>query len=292
MAGTLGPTVAGTWYAADRDALGAQIDALLADPAPPPVERPAAVSALIAPHAGYVYSGRVAANAFLHVAASRPDRVILLGPSHYEAFPGGAVPAAETYRTPLGEIALDTAAIGALASRPGFRRDDRPFLREHSLEAEIPFLQRVLAPGWRLLPVLLGAGSPAGELAAVADALAPHCAERGLVVVSSDFTHYGPRFRYTPFRTDVPRRIEALDLGAVECVVARDASAFEAYVAETAATICGRAAVGVLLRLLSPDSEGRLTAYDTSGRMTGDWEHSVSYAAIVFSRPPAGDARC
>ena len=133
--------------------------------------------------------------------------------------------------------------------------------------------------------MLLGAGSSRDELAAVAAALEPWCETPTLVVVSSDFTHFGPRFRFTPFRTEVQKRIEALDMGAVDRILAGDAEGFGAYIDDTAATICGRAAIHVLLRLLPAGVEGKLTAYDTSGRMTGDWDHSVSYAAVVFSRP-------
>lgn len=288
MSGTLGPSVAGTWYPADRDALGSEIDSMLADPAPAASENdaPEEVVALIAPHAGFTYSGRVAANAFGRLRQRRLSRVILLGPSHHAAFRGAAVPAADTYRTPLGEVTLDTDAIARLAGRSGWRIDDRPFRPEHSLEAEIPFLQRVLEPGWRLLPVLLGAGTPRDELAAVAGALAPWFDADALVVVSSDFTHFGPRFGFAPFHTEVPRKIEELDMGAVDRVLAGDADGFAAYVDDTSATICGRAAIDVLLRLLPGGVEGKLAAYDTSGRMTGDWSHSVSYAAVVFQCRP------
>jgi hypothetical protein len=104
-------------------------------------------------------------------------------------------------------------------------------------------------------------------------------------VVSSDFTHYGPRFGYVPFDKDVPEAIERLDLGAVQPIVDLDAPGFERYVRETGATICGHAAISVLLRLLGGETTGRLDAYDTSGRITGDWGHSVSYAALSFHGP-------
>ncbi len=289
MSGILGPSVAGTWYPANGEALAGELDAMLADPTPAPPGGPATVEgkviALIAPHAGLAYSGRVAANAFRHLRRSRPSRVILLGPSHYSAFTGAAAPAADTYRTPLGEVPIDAEAIASLAGRAGWRIDDGPFRPEHSLEMEIPFLQRVLEPGWRLLPVLLGGGSDRERLTAVAAGLEPWFDAETLAVVSSDFTHFGPRFRFTPFDSDVLRRIEALDMGAVKRVLAGDADGFASYVDETAATICGRAGIEVLLRLLPEEATGTLAAYDTSGRMTGDREHSVSYASVVFSRP-------
>jgi AmmeMemoRadiSam system protein B len=103
-----------------------------------------------------------------------------------------------------------------------------------------------------------------------------------LVVVSTDFTHYGPRFSFVPFEEDVPERIRQLDMGAVDRILASDRRGFESYVKDTGATICGHRAIDVLLSLLPGDLETALVAYDTSGRITNDWDHSVSYASLVF----------
>jgi AmmeMemoRadiSam system protein B len=243
------------------------------------------ILALIAPHAGFVYSGAVAACGFRGLRDTRVDRVILAGPSHYAAFRGAVVPSAGAYRTPLGEVPIDTEAIAQLESA-WVKLDDEPFRPEHSLEAEIPFLQRVLRPGWRLLPVLLGAGTSGPGAESVAQALRPLVGSETLLVVSSDFTHFGPRFGYVPFDTDVPTRIEKLDMGAIDRILAHDPQGFEDYVQRTGATICGRDAIGVLLRLLPRGLSGDLAGYDTSGRMTGDWDHSVSYASLVFRQRP------
>ena len=283
----LGPTVAGTWYTDEPVALARQIDGFLdaarddADPGRP-------VRALIAPHAGFTYSGAVAGRGFAWLRGARFDRVLLLGPSHHAGFPGAAAPAADVYRTPLGEIDLDSEAIAALARRPAFRIDDSPFRPEHCLEAEILFLQRALRPGWSLLPLLVGAGSTADDSTTVAESLKLWITPETLIVVSSDFTHFGPRFRFIPFQDELPRRIEELDMGAVERILACDTTGFADYVQRTGATICGRDAIGVLLRLLPPGLEATLTAYDTSGRMTGSWDHTVSYASMIFREPAPG----
>jgi AmmeMemoRadiSam system protein B len=277
----LGPAVAGSWYPADRAVLARTVDDLLAraEPGPMSSER---IFALIEPHAGFVYSGGVAARGFREVRGRSYSRVVVLGPSHYEAFRGAAVPDAGAYRTPLGDIALDHEALEALARCPSFKVANRPFGPEHSLEAELPLLHRCLRPGWRLVPVLLGSGTRGALAAAVANGLGPWVDASTLIVVSSDFTHYGPRFAYVPFTEDVPARIRELDMGAVRHVEAKDADGFESYVNETGATVCGRDAISVLLRLAPSEVEARLTAYDTSGNITGDWEHSVSYAALAF----------
>ena len=104
-------------------------------------------------------------------------------------------------------------------------------------------------------------------------------------MISSDLTHYGPRFNYVPFRHDVPKRIRQLDMGAVERILAWDLAGFEAYVEKTGATICGRNAIRVMLDLFPDGLQGELAAYDTSGRITGEWDHSVSYASLAFREP-------
>jgi AmmeMemoRadiSam system protein B len=280
----LGPAVAGTWYPGDGPSLARAVDDLLDSPVAEPHPHVGRVLALIEPHAGYVYSGQVAGKGFSGVRGMEVSRVILIGPSHYEAFTGARVPEADAYRTPLGEVELDGEGLESLASRPGIETSDRPFRQEHCLESEIPFLQRALAPGWRLLPVLVGSGTSGESAQQIADALRPLLDASTLVVVSSDFTHYGPRFGYVPFHDDIPQRIRGLDMGAVERIRRRDVSGFESYLRETGATICGRDAIGVLMRLLPEDVEVELTAYDTSGSLTGDWEHSVSYASMTFRR--------
>lgn len=279
---SVGPAVAGTWYPGDEASLARAVDDLLDAAAGEPDPRTGRVLALIEPHAGYVYSGRVAGGGFRSVRGQQVGRVILIGPSHYEAFTGAMVPEADTYRTPLGDVELDGDALARLANHPRIQSSNRPFRPEHCLESEIPFLQRALAPGWRLVPVLLGAGTSGAAAHQIADALRPLLDASTLVVVSSDFTHYGPRFGYVPFLDDVPERIRSLDMGAVERIRHLDVSGFESYVRETGATICGRDAIDVLLRLLPEEVEGELTSYDTSGRLTGSWDHSVSYASMTF----------
>jgi MEMO1 family protein len=282
----LSPAVAGAWYPARRDELQALVDRLLEDADKRSASSAGAARAVVAPHAGYVYSGAVAASAFRSAAGFAPARIVLLGPSHHFGFSGAAVPkTASAQRTPLGDLPIDSAAIEALAESPVVRRDDRVFAPEHALEAEVPFLQRLYGNTVPIVPVLLGGGATRAEAAALAEALGPLVDEKTLLVVSSDFTHYGPRFGYVPFTERVEQRLRTLDLGAVDAMAAGDAAAFARYVDETEATICGRRAIDVLLRLPVGSSGGGLVEYDTSGRMTGDFGNSVSYASVAF--PPS-----
>src|SRR5512139_1642623 len=142
--------LAGAWYPGDAAELGSYLDRTL-DAAPawsaPGGER---LGALIAPHAGYAYSGATAAAGYRALRGQAFDRVILLGPSHHGAFRGAAIADVDAYATPLGEVPIDAAAVTRLrASSLVGTGPDGPD-REHSLEIQLPFLQRALAPGWRL----------------------------------------------------------------------------------------------------------------------------------------------
>ena len=140
--------------------------------------------ALIAPHAGYLYSGPVAARAFRLVTGAPFARVVVIGPSHYVAFRGVAAPRAGAFRTPLGEVPIDRAALTEL---PGVILADEPHRREHALEVELPFLQRALGGGFALVPLVVGDAT--GE--EVAAALEPFADDPAtLVVVSSDLSHF------------------------------------------------------------------------------------------------------
>jgi len=278
---TLGPTVAGRWYPAERRELERQVEGLLESGTE--AGGSGIPHALIAPHAGFLFSGSVAASAFrLLRGGCLAQRVIVIGPSHFVAFEGAAVPQATRYDTPLGAIPIDAESCDLLRRNAAFRSTDAPFRPEHGLEAELPFLQRALPSSWQLLPVLVGGGCSANGLDAVAEALAPLWDAATLLVISSDFTHFGRNFGYVPFSNGVPQRIEALDMGAVERIRAIDADGFADYVARTGATICGQGPIRILLRLAAGRASATLAAYDTSGRISGNWEHSVSYASLAF----------
>ena len=178
------PAVAGTFYPADPETLGADIRRYLSD-----CEAGAAApKALIVPHAGYMYSGPVAARAYARLAAARNTihRVVLIGPSHFVALSGLAVPAPEAFRTPLGPVALDRDAIDKLRALPQVAVVGAAHAREHSLEVQLPFLQLVL-DRFTLVPLVVGE-APAEAVADVIDLL--WGGPETLIVISSDLSHY------------------------------------------------------------------------------------------------------
>lgn len=177
------PAVAGTFYPNDPVALSSLIDTYLeGDPGAP------CPKALIAPHAGYVYSGPVAGNIYKRVASGHKQisRVVLLGPSHRVAFKGMAIPSNTHFRTPLGDIPIDTRAISALCDLPSVTVLDQAHEQEHSLEVHLPFLQQVI-DDFRLVPVVIG-DATADEVAELLDIL--WGGDETLIVISSDLSHY------------------------------------------------------------------------------------------------------
>ena len=178
------PAVAGMFYPAEPGELRACVQRLLAEnPAAGPAPK-----ALIAPHAGYVYSGPVAARAYnlLAPVAAGLRRVVLLGPAHRVPLRGLALPTGTAFRTPLGEVPLDSHAMGELDGLPGVMRSDEAHRQEHSLEVQLPFLQ-VLLQDFTLLPLVVGWSEPS-QVSSVLQRL--WGGAETLVIISSDLSHY------------------------------------------------------------------------------------------------------
>lgn len=182
------PAVAGLFYPDDPAQLRADVDALLADAAACGVHPPP--KAMIAPHAGYMYSGPVAATAYacLRGVSEKITRVVLLGPAHRVYVDGIAATSAHAYETPLGEVPVDQDAVRSLLDLPQVRIYDAAHAPEHSLEVQLPFLQRVLGR-FTLVPLVVGEAS-AGEIGEVIERL--WGGDETLIVVSSDLSHYLP----------------------------------------------------------------------------------------------------
>lgn len=271
------PAVAGAFYPAAPAALRAAVaECLRAVPASAALTMPAqAPKAIIVPHAGYVYSGTIAARAYaaLAPAASRIRRVVLLGPAHRVAFAGMAVPAAGVFATPLGEIPVDGELVARAARLPQVLVSDVPHAEEHSLEVQLPFLQTVL-PSFTLLPVVVG-DADAAAVGRLIDAL--WGGDETLLVISSDLSHF--------HRYDEARRIDG-------ATVARILAGDEELEGEEA---CGAMPInGLNHALRARGLHAELLAQCNSGDTAGDRQRVVGYAAFAVreaNAAAAGDAR-
>jgi MEMO1 family protein len=251
--------VAGSFYPSARGELLGALDALLGAAAPPAAA--ASPKALIVPHAGYIYSGPVAASAYagLRAHARRIERVVLLGPAHRVRVRGLALPEAEAFETPLGAVPID---VRAAASIPWVPRSARAHATEHSLEVQLPFLIRVLKQ-FSLVPLAVG-DALTEEVARVIDAL--WGGAETLVVVSSDLSHYLP---YAVARsTDAATARSILDLGP------------EPLDHEQA---CGATPVNGLLAVARRRGlRAALLDLRTSGDTAGARDEVVGYGAFAF----------
>lgn len=264
--------VAGTFYPRHARELQQIVTSLLAEAADGAVPR-RVPKAIIAPHAGYIYSGPVAARAYAQLVplAGVVSRVVLVGPAHRLAVDGVAVPKVDAFATPLGEVVLDRGAIDRLGTLPGVRLWDAPHADEHSLEVHLPFLQTVLQE-FLLVPLLVGDAS--AEL--VADVLEEVWGgPETLIVISSDLSHYLSYEDARRLDGATCRAIEALEPAAIGWEQA-----------------CGRVPVIGLLSL----AQRRHLVVETldvrsSGDTAGDRRRVVGYGAWLFAEDDAGGGK-
>ncbi len=276
--------LAGGWYDSDRDVLHTQIRGFIEGGGDYHGERP---KGLVCPHAGYRYSGAVAGWCYATLERERYDRVFILGPSHRYPLSGIGVGPWTHYETPLGQAPIDRAAVARLTEDGLFAEIDGVDAEEHSLEIQLPFLQ-VVAMGTPIVPLVVGR-LDRDQVRHAAEVLRAEVGPGDLVLVSTDFTHYGSRFGYTPdVGEDKPAGIEALDDGAFIAFAGGDLDGFLDYKEETGITVCGYLPMAILKAMLTGAGSIDMLRYDTSGNLTGDWKNSVSYVSAVVTGDPWG----
>jgi AmmeMemoRadiSam system protein B len=262
--------IAGQWYPGSPDRLAEAVDRMLDDA--PPVDVPGRIIALVAPHAGYMYSGAVAARAFKLVAGLAVERVAVISPMHHP-MPGAVLTTGhDAYRTPLGVIPVDRDALDALGERVTLTpvRDDP----EHALEIELPFLQRALDRPFSLVPLMLRDQTwpPVRRLGeALADVLAD--GPRTLIVASSDLSHF-----YTEGQA------HRLDRAMLDRVAAFDPEGVIRAEEEGAGFACGRGAIAAALiaaQGLGADA-AQIVGYATSADAGAGSSRVVGYGAAVI----------
>ncbi len=262
MARSRAPAVAGTFYPGDPTDLARAVDAYLEGAATEPGPVP---KALIAPHAGYVYSGPVAGSAYAQIRMLRGTvtRVVLIGPAHRHPLRGLAVHGADAFRTPLGDVPLDLDAIAQVLALPQVVSLDEAHQDEHSLEVHLPFLQQVLGH-FSLVPLVAGDASPVQ----VAEALEQLWGgPETLLVISSDLSHYHDYETARRLDQATTSAIEALDPGGLG-----------------PGSACGRIPIGGLLLAARRHGLGvRSLDLRSSGDTAGPRDQVVGYGAYALA---------
>jgi AmmeMemoRadiSam system protein B len=264
------PFVAGQFYPSGRDKLREMIGRMI-DPA----AKPQKAIAVVAPHAGYIYSGPVAAAVFASVKV--PGLCVVLGPAHREIDPLFAIQARGAWQTPLGESPIDEAlASRLLAGCALVEEDEAAHQGEHSLEVELPFIQYFRADA-AIVPVSVSYRAGYSDLEAFGRALAAVVREDGretLIVASTDMSHYVSQ-----------KTAEKKDMAAIRKVLDLDPAGLFETVTSEGISMCGfqPTAAALVASLALGAREARLIRYATSGDASGDYTQVVGYAGIRIS---------
>jgi MEMO1 family protein len=262
--------IAGTWYDGSPKALAARVDEYLNAAQLPQIN--GNIIALIAPHAGHIYSGAVAAHAFAALRGLTPDLVVILSPYHNLSPHPLITTSHQAYSTPLGIVEVNQTALAELQANLELPITPIANDREHSLEIELPFLQRVLKNEFKLLPIMVRAQEPETSLQ-LGYALGQTLKDKNaLIVASTDLSHFYDQLTAKILDTEMLKRFESFDPSSI----------FEAeYTGKGFA--CGHAAVASMLwaaRELGADKV-KILKYATSGDVTGDNSSVVGYGAAV-----------
>ncbi|MBD3276924.1 MAG: AmmeMemoRadiSam system protein B [Candidatus Aegiribacteria sp.] len=269
--------VAGMFYPADPGALSTMVDSLLAISETP--SRPGIVAGVV-PHAGYVYSGATASDFYVSLEDEEFDLVVIAGPSHQVRFDGFSLYEGNAYSTPLGEVQVAEDVVRRLqASHPSAAFVPEAHESEHSIEVQLPFLQRVLQPGFEIVPVVVGnvEHQQIGYLAELI--LAEAYGRRILVIASSDLSHY-PTLELA----------ESVDSTTVEAILEGDVQEFlnrtspENLPSGLGTFTCGRLPIALIMAYAGfyPDMEQKLLSMTTSADFSEDESRVVGYASIAF----------
>jgi AmmeMemoRadiSam system protein B len=275
------PTQAGAFYEGDAGSLRAQVEGCflhkLGPQRIPVVDKtgPRKIVGLVCPHAGYMYSGPVAALSYFELALDgKPDVVVILGPNHTGLGSPLAIMNDGFWRTPLGDVQVDGKVADAVVNESGLVDvDEYAHLREHSIEVQLPFLQFLYGSGFKLVPICfmmqdLVSAQEIGR--ALVEVLA---GKNAVIVASSDFSHYEP--------AAVASR---KDLEALKAVEALDEKLFYSVVEEKRVSACGYGPIAALITAAKGlgVTKGKILGYKTSGDVTGDFSSVVGYAAVSF----------
>ena len=281
------PAVAGAFYPAEEVALSAIIDKYMLEVESPTLRK--YVKGLVVPHAGYVYSGWVAAYGYKALEGNPPnggiDTVILIGNSHREHFDGVSVFPEGYYKTPLGKVEVDKdLAKSIINSHEKISFYENVHQQEHSLEVQLPFLQKVLGD-FKIVPIIIG--NQPGAVEILINTLKNLIDDKTLLIASSDLSHY-PSYEDAKYSDN--KVIEAILTGKIENLRSTVTQLEEESILNLQTCACGQQAIEVLMGLLGDSTNIKLLKYANSGDVpVGDTSQVVGYAAIAFTTDKIGD---
>jgi AmmeMemoRadiSam system protein B len=276
------PAVAGLFYPSGADELNQLIELSFKErrfgpgDLPPSKElRRRRIYGIVSPHAGYIYSGAVAANGYYETSSMNFDRVVMIGPNHYGIGTGLATVRDGIWETPLGQVEIDTELASRISENSGILDfDDLAHSRDHCLEVQLPFLQYIKKNQFKVVPIIMiiqdkGTASEIGE--SIADSTRTLNA---LLIASSDFTHYEPN-------SEAHRK----DRELIEAILSLDISIFYSTLERLNVSACGYGAIASIMTAAKAlgATKGELLRYATSGDIIGDTNNVVGYASIIFT---------
>jgi AmmeMemoRadiSam system protein B len=281
MANVRRPVVAGTFYEANAESLKAQIEnCFLSEFGPQKIpmvnpEGSRELLGIISPHAGYLYSGPIAAQAFNEMAQDgKPDTVIILGPNHTGYGSALSIMKEGSWRTPLGDVEIDSfVAEDIIKEAKIIDVDETAHRSEHSIEVQLPFLQYLYGDSFKMVPICFMMQDLETAMD-VGRALVEALVNRNVIVVaSSDFTHY-----------ETAERVNRKDLAAIKAIENLDTRTFYSVLRENNITACGYAPIAALMTYAKGlcAKEVTMLSHINSGDVIGDHSSVVGYAAITF----------
>ena len=281
------PVVAGMFYPDDFDALSNQINdsfhSKFGPGALPTKKRNKEIIGIIAPHAGYQFSGPAAAWAYKEIAESRlADIYIMLGLSH-SGFPSCL--SLDDWETPFGVVKVDEGFQRVLMANSGIKQNEKAHSNEHSIEVQLPFLQfanKDYLKQLRIAPIIISEDKNYEEIAGSIIKTIEQTRKKAIVIASSDFTHYGVNYGFFPFSENIKENMYKLDNEAIDEIRKLDSQGFLDCISNSGATICGRMPIATILSISKQlgAKKANLLHYYTSGDIVKDYSSAVGYGAI------------
>ena len=284
---------AGSWYDDDPISLAKELSYYLSSSKQ--FSEYNSLKSIIVPHSGLEYGGPVAAKAFINVNPKNFDRVVILGPSHYEYFKGCALTSFAKFETPFGDVDVDTSTTKKLLedSKHFFSFPKSSDVQEHSIEMEIPFLKYIFDDKkFSIIPMVIGDGNLSKNIELGKCIYDLYEDPKTLFVISSDFCHWGQDFDYVYYNKkfkNIWESTEDLDKQALDIIAEMDSKKFDAYIKKTKNTICGRNPITIVLSIIEEyqkNHQNKKISFDTAGYSQSEKcktmnDSSVSYAAGV-----------